>query len=133
MFCIFSSCGQESTKTTESIYLRFDKKYNILSIWDFESARYINKLDLDLQRDTLIICKASKKLILPPTYRKTVTRKTAAVSAVKLLSNIEYVKYGGELFKLSELEEFSIEEFMETSMSDVIIIDYPKKFPCKIP
>jgi len=126
MVCIFLSCGSKSNmKEYDSIYLCYDKKYNILSIRNIESVRIVKKIEFDLQEDTLFINKISKKSILFPNK---LTPRETAVCTIKLRPNVKFVKLGDTLFNLSEINEFSIEEFIEKYFGAIILV-YPDKFP----
>ncbi|MDR1121963.1 MAG: hypothetical protein LBM08_13745 [Dysgonamonadaceae bacterium] len=124
MFCILPSCGHASDAINELAALRYDKKHNTLLIRTFESAQYISKIDLNLKQDTLFVGKISRRLIL---FKKTEIVPSTAWS-IKLQSNVGFVKFNGALLKLSEIEEYSLDELIENSYS--VIIVSPEKFPC---
>jgi len=105
--------------------LRYDKEKNMLLIDHAESARILKKIELDLQQDTLVISKIVKKLV-PWNGEKSVRKTVNCV--VKVPSNVEFVKLGDMLYKLSEIDKFSYEEITERYNWGVIIV-YPKKFP----
>jgi len=125
ILCIFLSCEQE---TTSLMNLRYDKEKNMLLIDQMESARTLKRIDLDLQQDTLVISKIVKKLV--PFYGEKSVRKTVNC-IVKLPSNVEFVKLGDTLYKLSEMNEFSYDKITEDYNWGVIIV-FPKKFPFTI-
>ena len=128
MFCIFSMCGSSSDAKNNSIQLYYDKYNHMLLIYNFESARYIKKIELDLKQDTLLVGKVSRKLV--PFFRKR-NGWIMTECTVKLLPIVEVVKCGDRLFKLSEIEEYSHEELINKKYA--VITVFPKEFPCVIP
>ena len=127
--CVFSMCGNKAGDKNTSIYLYYDKHKHILLIYNFESARYIKTIELDLQHDTLIIGKVSRRLI--PIFRKVRNGWLMTECTVKLQPAVEVVKCGDRVFKLSEMEAFSHEELINKRY--VVITVFPRKFPCVIP
>lgn len=125
MFCVFSSCGYTSDSTDSLVQLSYDKKYNVLLIRFFESARYIQKIDLDLHQDTLFVKKVSRKMI----FGKKKIMNTSQWT-IKLQSNVKCIKLDNKLFDLSEIDEYSQEELIKNNYS--VITVFPKKFPCVI-
>jgi hypothetical protein len=113
-----------SDAINELTALHYDKKHNTLLIRTFESAQYISKIDLNLKQDTLYVGKISRRLIL---FKKTEIMPSTDWS-IKLQSNVGFVKFNGALLKLSEIEEYSLDELIENSYS--VIIVSPEKFPC---
>ena len=128
MFFLFSMCGCKADDKNTSIQLYYDKYKHILLIYNFESARYIKKIELDLQHDTLLIGKVSRKLI--PLFRKK-NGWIMTECTVKLQPTVEVVKCGDRLFKLSEMEAFSHEELINKKYA--VLTVFPKEFPCVIP
>ena len=126
MLCIFSSCGNKSDVKEYLIQLRYDKQNNSLLIEILESAKYINKIKLDLQQDTLLIRKVSTKFV--SFYRKKSVRKFTEC-IIELQSNVEYIRLGNTLYKLSEIDEFSQEKLRDRHS---VLTVFPKKFPCII-
>ncbi|HMR18161.1 MAG TPA: hypothetical protein PKA53_02580 [Sphingobacterium sp.] len=124
----FSMCGSKSDAKNDSIQLYYDKYNHILLIYNFESARYIKKIELDLMNDTLLIDKVSRKLI--PFFRKK-NGWLMTECAVKLQPTVEAVKCGDRLFKLSEIEAYSHMELINKRYAVMTV--FPKEFPCVIP
>ena len=123
MFCFLSSCGDISN-AKDFTQLRYDKNNHILLIQIFESAKYINKIELDLQQDTLLIDKVSKRTV--SFFGEKSIKKTAKCT-IKLLPNVKFVKLGDTLFKLSEIDGYSQEELIEIGCAVNIV--FPQKFP----
>ena len=122
MLCIFLSCEQE---TTVLMNLRYDKGKNMLLIDQMESARTLKRIDLDMQQDTLVISKIVKKFV--PLLGKA-TERECANCVIKLPSNVEYIRLGDKLYKLSEMNKFSYDEITDKYHWTTILI-YPQKFP----
>ena len=119
--------GNVSDAKDNFIRLRYDKHNHSLLMELLESATYIKKIKLDLQQDTLIIRKVSKKLV-PRFGKENVRMLTNCI--IELQSNVEYVKFGNTLYKLSEMDEYSQDKIR--NMQSVLTV-FPKKFPCVIP
>ena len=112
IFSFFSMCVSKPDEKFNFIDLSYDKNNRILLIKNLESAKYIKKIKLDLHQDSLIIRKVSKRLV--PVSEKKREKMFAAKCVdkyIKLNSNVEYVKTGNTLRKLSEIDEFSQDEF----------------------
>jgi len=99
----------------------------MLLIENLSDASTIKRIELDKQQDTLVICKIIKKQ--GPFYGEHNARKTASC-IIKFPENIEFVKLGDKLYKLSELREFSQDELLRSRISIIIVPSY--KFPCVI-
>jgi len=128
LFCIFSSCGNEpDDEKNRYVKFRYDKFHHSLLVDILESSKYIKKIELDLQQDTLLINKVSKKRV-PFSGEKSVRKM--AYCTVKLPSNIKYVKLGETIYKLSEINEYSQEDLIKRGVSVLIVC--PPRFPYEI-
>jgi len=104
--------------------MRYDQKNNILLVNNTASANIIKKIKLDLQQDTLVINKISKRLA-------SFSGKTCIGQgcAIKLPVNVVFVKLGDKLYKLSEMSEYYHDEPLSDIYSSEILTVFPKKFP----
>ena len=122
---IFSMCGcAADAKISDETSLAYDKQNHMLLIGSSGSAKYVKTIKLDLQRDTLLICTISIKL--KPLFKMNRSYRKSAMYAIKLYSNVEFVKMGSTLCKLSEINENSIESGFP------VLIVFPQKFPIVI-
>ena len=128
MFFTFSMCESKSDAKNDSVQLYYDKSNHILLICNFESARYIKKIELDTIHDTLLIGKVSRKLV--PFFRKK-NGWIMTECTVILQPTVKAVKCGDRLYNLSEIEEYSFIELINKRYA--VITVFPKKFPCVIP
>ena len=128
MFFIFSTCEGKQDVNDNSIQFYYDKCNHMLLICNFESARYIKKIELDLKHDTLSIGKISRKLI--PFFRKRNSWIMIECS-VKLQPTVKAITYRDRFFNLSEIEEYSHKELMNKRYA--VITFFPNEFPCVIP
>ena len=108
-------------------YLNYDKCNNLIWIINGSSAKYFKKIELDMQQDTLLITNVSKKMV--PLFGR-ISARNAAQIIIKLQSNVEFVKLEGTLYKISDINEYSQEKFIE--QRTLFLTVYPKKFPCVI-
>lgn len=127
MFCFILLCSNTIQVKNDSIRLYYDKCNHILLIHNFESARYIKKIELDLHQDTLVIGKVSRKLI--PVFQKKKWLMTEC--AVKLQPTVKSVRYGDSVLYLSDMEEYSHLELIGEKYRVTTV--FPKEFPCVIP
>jgi len=125
MFCTFFACEQE---TNVLMHLQYDKKKNMLLIGHAESARTLKIIELDLQQDTLVIGRIVKKFV---SWNGEKSARRGAICIIGLPSNVEFVRLGDTVHKISELGEFSLEWAIEIYKWPVFII-HPRKYPITI-
>ncbi|MBB4045389.1 hypothetical protein [Bacteroides reticulotermitis] len=119
--CLCFSCNQ---KQDQLVNLFYQKDDGVLFLANTESATYIQKLELNLEKDTLLLT----------TYKKDVSGSTKFKASlfskwrVKLDStfHIKYLKYGDKAVELSELKSPS-KDLIQRFYPSIEI--QPEKFP----
>jgi len=123
MASFFSMIGCATCdKISKEAHFAYDKQNHMLLVGSTGSAKYVKLIELDLQQDTLVVRKAHIKL--KPIFNKSFRKE--ADFAIKLESNVEFVKIGHKTYKVSEISKYSIMAGFPT----LIII--PQRFPCII-
>ena len=119
--CLFSSCTREANNLASVFYKQED---GTLFLVNAESANYINKLELNLEKDTLVLTTHKKLVSASQQFKASLFSKWK----IKLDSThtIKYLKYGDKTIELSEMQSPS-KSSIETFYPSIEI--FPKEFP----
>jgi hypothetical protein len=112
-------------RNNEFVYFLYNEKDHTLLIVNGESAKYIQKIELDLHQDTLSVNVYKKMIFFKPT---SIINSATINWKIKLIPNVRFVILENVVTPLSKMKKYPKEDLLDTYYPAIEV--YPKKFPC---